>query len=127
MKKIIKTNKAPDPVGPYNQAVVHNETLYASGQIALDPATGELVTGDIESETRQVMENVKAILDEAGLTFKDVIKCSIFVSDINNYGRINAIYAQYFDEETAPARELVEVANLPKLVNVEISVIAAFD
>lgn len=127
MKKIIKTDKAPAPVGPYNQAIIHNGTLYASGQIALDPITGELVLDDIETETRQVMNNIQAILEEAGLTFRDVIKCSIFVSDINNYGRINAVYASYFDEANAPARELVEVANLPKLVNVEISVIAAFD
>jgi 2-iminobutanoate/2-iminopropanoate deaminase len=127
MKKIIKTDKAPAPVGPYNQAVIHNDTLYASGQIALDPATGQLVTDTIEAETHQVMTNIKAILDAAGLTFRDVLKCSIFVSDINNYSRINAVYAEYFDEEHAPARELVEVANLPKLVNVEISVIAAFD
>jgi 2-iminobutanoate/2-iminopropanoate deaminase len=127
MKKIINTDKAPAPVGPYNQAVIHNDTLYASGQIALDPETGELVTGDIEAETHQVMKNIEAILDAAGLTFRDVIKCSIFVSDINNYSRINAVYAEYFNEQQAPARELVEVANLPKLVNVEISVIAAFD
>lgn len=127
MKKIIQTNRAPAPVGPYNQAVVHNDTLYASGQIAINPATGELVTESIELETRQVMENIKAILTEAGLGFKDVLKCSVFVSDMNNYGRINAVYAEYFDEDTAPARELVEVANLPKFVNVEISVIAAFD
>lgn len=127
MKKIIKTGKAPDPVGPYNQAIIHNDTLYASGQIAINPENGELVTGSIEAETRRVMENIKAILDEAGLSFSDVLKCSIFVSDINNYERINAVYAEYFDEATAPARELVEVANLPKLVNVEISVIAAFD
>lgn len=127
MKKIIKTDKAPAPVGPYNQAVIHNDTLYASGQIAINPENGELVTHDIEAETHQVMSNIKAILDAAGLTFSDVIKCSIFVSDINNYGKINAVYAEYFNEELAPARELVEVANLPKLVNVEISVIAAFD
>ena len=127
MKKIGNTDKAPAPVGPYNQAIIHNDTLYASGQIAINPATGELVTGDIEAETRQVMENISAILEEAGLSFADVVKCSIFVSDINNYGRINAVYASYFDEATAPARELVEVARLPKLVNVEISVIAAFD
>ncbi len=126
MKKIINTTLAPAPVGPYNQAVIHNDTLYASGQIALDPATGELKTSNIEEETTQVMENIKAILDEAGLTFRDVIKCSVFVSDMNQYGRINAVYAKYFDEATAPARELVEVANLPKFVNVEISVIAAF-
>ena len=127
MKKIIKTDKAPAPVGPYNQAVIHNDTLYASGQIALDPANGQLVMDTIEAETHQVMTNIKAILDAAGLTFREVLKCSIFVSDINNYSRINAVYAEYFDEEYAPARELVEVANLPKLVNVEISVIAAFD
>lgn len=127
MKKIIKTSKAPAPVGPYNQAIIHNGTLYASGQIAIDPATGELVTHDIAAETKQVMENIRAILNEAGLSFEEVIKCSIFVSDINNYGRINEVYASYFREESAPARELVEVANLPKLVNVEISIIAAFD
>lgn len=127
MKKIIQTDKAPAPVGPYNQAIIHSGTLYISGQIALDPATGELITGDIEAETRRVMENLRAILAEADLTFEDVIKCSIFVSDMNNYGRINEIYATYFDEATAPARELVEVANLPKFVNIEISAIAAFD
>lgn len=127
MKKIINTDKAPAPVGPYNQAIIHNDTLYASGQIALDPETGKLVTDNIEVETRRVMENIRALLQEAGLTFADVLKCSIFVSDINNYSRINAVYAEYFDEATAPARELVEVANLPKNVNVEISVIAAFD
>ncbi|MCR9103077.1 MAG: RidA family protein [bacterium] len=127
MKKIIQTDKAPAPVGPYNQAIIHNGTLYISGQIAIDPATGELVTGDIEAETRRVMENLRAILAEADLTFEEVIKCSIFVSDMNNYSRINEVYATYFDEATAPARELVEVANLPKFVNIEISAIAAFD
>lgn len=127
MKKIITTKNAPAPVGPYNQAVIHNGTLYASGQIALDPASGELVTDNIEAETRRVMENIRAILSEADLNFSDVIKCSIFVSDMNNYGRINAVYAEYFEEDNAPARELVEVANLPKFVNIEISVIAAFD
>ena len=127
MKKIIKTDKAPNPVGPYNQAIIHNDTLYASGQIAINPATNELVTDNIEAETRQVMNNIKAILEEAGLTFNDVIKASVFVSDMHNYSRINAVYAEFFDEATAPARELVEVANLPKFVNVEISIIAAFD
>jgi len=127
MKKIIKTSQAPAPVGPYNQGVIHNGTLYASGQIAINPATGELVTTSIEAETRQVMENVKAILNEAGLTFHNVVKCSVFVKDMNLYGRINAVYAEYFDENVAPARELVEVANLPKFVNVEISVIAAIE
>ncbi len=126
MKKIITSPNAPAPVGPYNQAVVHNYTLYASGQIAINPQTGELVTDDIETETHQVMKNIKAILTEAGLTFDDVLKCTIFVSDMENYGKINAIYAQYFNEATAPARELVEVARLPKDVNIEISIIAAF-
>lgn len=125
MKTIIETNQAPAPVGPYSQATLHNGTLYISGQIALNAATGELVTTTIEEETHQVMKNLQAILEKAGLTFEDVLKCSVFVSDINNYSRINAVYAEYFDENTAPARELVEVANLPKFVNVEISAIAA--
>lgn len=124
-KKIIITDKAPAPVGPYNQAIIHNGTLFASGQIAINPENGELVTGTIEEETHQVMKNVEAILTEAGLTFEDVIKCSVFVSDMNMYSRINTVYASYFNDDTAPARELVEVANLPKFVNIEISVIAA--
>ena len=125
MKKIIHSPQAPAPVGPYNQAIIHGNTLYASGQIALDPATGELVNDSIEAETRQVMENIKAILSAVDLSFSDVIKCSVFVSDMHNYSKINAVYGEYFDEATAPARELVEVANLPKFVNIEISVIAA--
>jgi len=124
MKKIIQTDQAPAPVGPYNQAITHNGTLYVSGQIALNPATGALVQTDIETETHQVMKNLQAILKEAGCTFEDVIKCSVFVSDMNMYSRINAVYATYFNEDTAPARELVEVANLPKFVNIEISLIA---
>ena len=127
MKKIIQTDKAPVPVGPYNQAVVHQGTLYISGQIALDPVTGLLMMATIEEETRRVMDSIGAILAEAGLSFEDLLKCSIFVSDIQNYSRINEVYASYFNEATAPARELVEVANLPKGVNVEISAIAAFD
>ena len=126
MKRIINTPKAPSPVGPYNQATIYNGVLYVSGQIAIDPATGELVQEDIESETHQVMQNLQAILNEAGLTFEDVLKCTVFVSDMNAYGRINAVYAKYFDEDTAPARELVEVVNLPKFVNIEISLMAAF-
>jgi 2-iminobutanoate/2-iminopropanoate deaminase len=125
MKKIIQTENAPAPIGPYNQATIHNGTLYISGQIALNPKTGELVTANIEDETHQVMQNIKGILEAAGCTFENVLKCSVFVSDINMFGRINAIYGQYFNEETAPARELVQVANLPRFVNVEISVIAA--
>ncbi|MEO0731224.1 MAG: Rid family detoxifying hydrolase [Bacteroidota bacterium] len=124
-RTIINTNQAPAPVGPYNQAILHNGVLYVSGQIALDPTTGELLTGDIETETRRVLDNLGAILTEAGTSFSNVIKCSVFVSDIENFGRINAVYAEYFDPATAPARALVEVANLPKYVNVEISCIAA--
>lgn len=124
MKKIIETKLAPAPVGPYNQAIEHNGVLFASGQIAINPATGDLVMDTIEAETHQVMKNIQAILTEAGMTFENVIKCSVFVKDMHLYGRINAVYAEYFDEATAPARELVEVANLPKFVNIEISVIA---
>ena len=124
MKKIIQTSEAPAPIGPYSQAVLVGGTLYASGQIALDPATGELVTGTIEDETEQVMENLKAVLAAAGMTFENVVKASIFVNDMNQFSQINAVYGGYFNAETAPARETVEVANLPKFVNVEISVIA---
>lgn len=124
MKKIINTNNAPAPVGPYNQSVLANGTLFMSGQIAIDPSTGNLILENIEDETHQVFKNIKAVLTEAGMTLENVVKCSVFVADMAMYGRINAVYAQYFDEETAPARELVEVANLPKYVNVEISCIA---
>lgn len=124
MKTILKTDNAPAPVGPYNQAIIANGMLYASGQIAIDPASGDLITDSIEAETHQVMKNIGAILTEAGLTFENIVKCSVFVSDMHMYSRINAVYAEYFDEATAPARELVEVANLPKFVNVEISVTA---
>jgi len=124
MKKIIHTSKAPAPIGPYNQAVLTGNTLYTSGQIALDPDTMELVLGDIKTETRQVMENMKAVLAASGMTFENVVKSSIFISDMNNFSQINEVYGSYFNEETAPARETVEVANLPKLVNVEISMIA---
>ena len=125
MKKIITTDKAPAPIGPYNQAVLLGNLLYTSGQIAINPKTGALEIDDIEKETKLVMENLKAILEEAGMTFKNVIKSSIFVSDMHNFSKIDKIYGQYFNAETAPARETVEVANLPKFVNVEISVIAA--
>jgi 2-iminobutanoate/2-iminopropanoate deaminase len=124
MKKIIKTPKAPAPIGPYNQAVLAGGTLYVSGQIALDPATGELLQGSIEEETDLVMQNLKAVLNEAGARFSHVVKSTIFVKDMGQFARINAVYGTYFDAETAPARETVEVANLPKYVNVEISVIA---
>ena len=124
MKKIINTTKAPAPIGPYNQAVLVGNTLYTSGQIALHPETMELVLEDIKTETKQVMENMKAVLEAADMTFKNVIKSSIFISDMNNFKQINEVYGNYFDEATAPARETVEVANLPKFVNVEISMIA---
>ncbi|MGK0387846.1 MAG: 2-iminobutanoate/2-iminopropanoate deaminase [Maribacter sp.] len=124
MKKILNTDQAPAPVGPYNQATAHNGVLYVSGQIAINQATGELIIDNIEDETTQVMENLKAILENAGTSFENVLKCSVFVADMGNYARINAVYATYFDEATAPARELVEVANLPKYVNVEISLLA---
>lgn len=124
MKEIKNTDKAPAPVGPYNQATLANGTLYVAGQIALDPATGDLVTDDIEAETIQVMTNLKSILENAGMTFEHVVKCSVFVKNMQNYGKINAVYAKYFNEDTAPARELVEVSALPKYVNVEISAIA---
>jgi 2-iminobutanoate/2-iminopropanoate deaminase len=124
MKKIINTSNAPAPIGPYNQAVLVGNTLYTSGQIALHPDTMELVLDDIKTETKQVMENMKAVLEAAEMTFENVIKTSIFISDMNNFSQINEVYGQYFDEATAPARETVEVANLPKFVNVEISMIA---
>jgi len=124
MKKIINTIKAPAPIGPYNQAVLSGNTLYTSGQIALDPDTMELVLDDIKTETKQVMENMKGVLEAADMTFENVIKTSIFISDMNNFSQINDVYGSYFNEATAPARETVEVANLPKFVNVEISMIA---
>ena len=125
MKKIIITPKAPSPVGPYNQAILKGDTLYVSGQIAIDQSTGDMITGDIESETHQVMKNLGYILEEAGMTYEHILRCTVFVSDMQMYGRINAVYAEYFNEDTAPSRALVEVANLPKYVNVEISCIAA--
>ena len=124
MKTIIKTDKAPMPIGPYNQAILVNNTLYASGQIAINPATNELISGGIEEETKQVMENLAAVLDAAGMHFSDVVKFSIFISDMNDFGTINDVYGTYFDDENAPARETVQVAVLPKRVNVEISLIA---
>lgn len=124
MKKIITTKKAPAPIGPYNQAILAGETLYISGQIALNPNTNKLVLNSIEEETKQVMENLKAILNEVNLTFENVVKSTIFISDMNNFAAINQVYGSYFNAETAPARETVEVAQLPKSVNVEISMIA---
>ena len=124
MKKIITTVKAPAPIGSYNQAVLSGNTLYTSGQIAINPKTGKLVLDNIQAETRQVMENLKQVLLAADMTFENVIKTSIFISDMHNFSEINTVYGEYFNNETAPARETVEVANLPKFVNVEISAIA---
>ena len=126
MKKIIKTPNAPAPIGPYSQAVLVNGFLYISGQIAIDPDTEELNLTDIKAETKQVMENIKAILNEAGMNFDNVVKCSIFISDMDNFVQVNEVYGSYFTENF-PARETVEVAGLPKNVNVEISVIAVAD
>jgi 2-iminobutanoate/2-iminopropanoate deaminase len=124
MKKIIETPNAPKPIGPYSQAVLTGNTLYTSGQIAIDPESGELITNEIKAETGQVMENLKAVLAAADMTFDNVIKSSIFISDMNDFGNINEVYGSYFDEANAPARETVQVAVLPKNVNVEISMIA---
>ena len=123
-KKIIFTEKAPAPIGPYSQAVLSGNTLYTSGQIALNPVTGELVLDNIEVETEQVMQNLKAVLEAADMTFDDVVKATIFIMNMGDFARINAVYGKYFKEEIAPARETVQVATLPKNVNIEISVIA---
>jgi 2-iminobutanoate/2-iminopropanoate deaminase len=123
-KTIIKTDKAPAPIGPYNQAVAYNGLLYISGQICIDPATGELNNKDLATETRQVMENLKAILAEAGTDFSSVIKTTIFLTDMHRFGEVNEIYGSYFTADF-PARETVQVSALPKFVNVEISMIVA--
>ncbi|MFZ4475960.1 MAG: Rid family detoxifying hydrolase [Saprospiraceae bacterium] len=124
MKTIIKTNLAPLPIGPYNQAVAFNGLLFVSGQIAIDPTSGTLVLETIEAETHQALNNVRAILEHAGSSLDRVLKTTVFVKDINQFSRINAVYAEYFAEESAPARELVQVSELPRFVNIEISVIA---
>ena len=124
MKKIIYTDKAPAPIGPYNQAVLAGNTLYTSGQIAINPDTKELVLETIEIETKQVMENMKAVLEAAGMTFENVVKSTIFIMNMNDFGKINSVYEMYFNEKNAPARETVQVACLPKNVNIEISMIA---
>ena len=123
MKEIIKTKNAPAPIGPYNQAVKVGNTLYVSGQIPMDPATNTIVSGSIAEETKMVMKNLKAILDEAGMDFSHVVKCTIFIIDINDFAVINEVYGESFGDD-APARETVQVSRLPKDVNVEISCIA---
>ena len=124
MKKIIKTDNAPKPIGPYNQAVIAGDYMFISGQIALNPKNGELITDEIKKETTQVMENLKAILNEASLTFENVVKTTIFLSSMDNFSSVNEIYGSYLNDSTAPARETVEVSKLPVGVNVEISMIA---
>lgn len=124
MKKIINTQNAPAPIGPYNQAVMAGNTLYISGQIPMDPNSGDLVSGDITKETDMVMKNLSAVLEAADMNFKNVIKTSIFVKDMRQFSQINEAYGAYFNTSEAPARETVEVSNLPKYVNVEISMIA---
>ncbi len=124
MKQIIKTLDAAQPVGPYNQAVKVGNMLYVSGQIPLDPKTGELVTGDVQEQTRMVMENMRAILKAAGMDFSNVIKCNIFITDMKEFPKLNEVYGSYFKDDP-PARETIQVGALPKFVDVEISCIAA--
>ena len=124
MKKIIKTEHAPKPIGPYNQAVIAGNYMFISGQIALNPKSGELITDEIKRETTQVMENLKAILSEVSLTFENVVKTTIFLSSMDDFAAVNEIYGSYLNDSTAPARETVQVSKLPVGVNVEISMIA---
>ena len=124
MKKNIITDRAPAPIGSYSQAVLIGNMLYTSGQIALDPISMELVIDSIENETIQVMTNMKAVLEAANMTFENVVKTTIFLMNMNDFGTVNKIYSTYFDDATAPARETVQVAGLPRCVNVEISMIA---
>ena len=126
MKNAILTSNAPAPIGPYSQAIRASDTLYISGQIAINPASGDLIMGNIEDETHQVLKNIDAILSEAGLEFADVVFCTVFITDMNLFSRINAIYATYFEGTIPPARALVQVSVLPKFVNIEISAIAHF-
>lgn len=122
-RQIIKTAFAPEPIGPYSQAIRRGNTLYISGQICIDPATGELRNKDLQEETHQVMHNLKAILTAAGMTFGDVVKTTIFLTDMNRFSEINEVYGKYFEGQF-PARETVQVSALPKFVNVEISMVA---
>lgn len=124
MKKAILTTNAPAPIGPYSQATQAGDTVYISGQIAIDPSTGDLITSSIEDETHQVLKNVGAILEAAGLSYENVVSCSVFIKDMELFGRINAVYTTYFSTGIPPARALVQVSDLPKHVNIEISAIA---
>jgi 2-iminobutanoate/2-iminopropanoate deaminase len=124
MKKVVNISDAPKPIAPYSQAIMTGETLYVSGQIAINPYTGELITGDVQSQTRQIMENIRAILKEVDMDFSNVVKVSIFLSDIMIYKEVNEVYGTYFTEEP-PAREAMQAAALPMNVDVEISCVAA--
>ena len=126
MKKIIATEKAPAAIGPYSQATRHGDLLFVSGQIAINPATGEIVDGDIQAQTKQVLENVKAIIQAAGMTMQNVLKCSCFLQDMEDFVKFNSVYSEYF-AENPPARETVEVGRLPKNVLVEVSAICGVD
>ena len=124
MKEIIKTENAPAPIGPYNQAIKIKDTLYISGQIPLIPSTMELFSGTIKEETELVMESLKSILNEAGMNFENVVKTTIFIDNMDNFHNVNEVYGKYFNNESAPARETVAVKTLPKSVRIEISMIA---
>ena len=123
MKKVIQSENAPKPVGPYSQAIEAGNMLFCSGQIAIDPATDAVLTGDVEAQTRQVMKNIKAVLDKAGYTWNQIVKTTIFLTDMVDFAKVNAIYAEAF-KELPPARSTVQVSGLPKGVNVEIEVTA---
>jgi len=125
-KEVVYTSNAPEPIGPYSQAIKIGSLLYMSGQIAINPASGELTQGDIEAETQQVMKNIEAILEQEKLTFKNVVKASIFLKSMNDFAQVNSVYGSYFKDTNPPARETVEVSGLPKGVNVEISITAHF-
>ena len=124
MKKIIKTEKAPLPVGPYNQAVLVDKTLYISGQVAINPQNNEVIKGSVEDATKLIMKNIQSILDEAGFNFKDVVRSKIYLTDMNNFSKVNSIYASYFEKNYEPARTTIEVSGLPLGVDVEIDMIA---
>ncbi len=124
MKNIIKTKNAPAPIGPYNQAILSNGILFTSGQIAIHPETNELITNNISDETQQVMSNLKAVLEASDMDFENIVKTTIYITNMDNFSKINSIYGSFFDEDKAPARETVQVSKLPKNVHVEISAIA---
>ena len=124
MKKIINTKKAPLPVGPYSQAIMVNNTLYISGQVALNPENNELIEGSVEKESYQIMENIKSILNESGLSFKNVVRSKIYLTDMNNFSKVNQVYGSYFEKGQEPARTTIEVSGLPFGVGVEIDMIA---